>query len=584
MSAPLGTVELDSGRRGVLVVPRHRDLPALRAALRQVPEMPRGRSDNGCLLFRFEDGPQVMTAGGELLDWTVDAARAVKNRAGMGASAPETVARARHVLAGGVDAARSAIADSRLVDRLDDHQVLNVAALTVAGSWGGCVFDEQGTGKTITMIATFDLLVERNLADVLVVMAPKSMVREWAVQFDQFTDGVYRVAVVDGSKAEKAKALASGADVVVMNYESAVTSEAAVRLLARRCRTVLAVDESFNVKNPDARRTAAIARIREWCTHAFALCGTPAPNAPADMVAQFDLVDLGYTFGPVRLDQDPEVAMSQVRDAVAERGQYVRNLKSVVLKDLPGRSFNRVMVQMRPVQGAAYAATLDGLITDIRQITEVEFRRQAVSFLARRASLLRLCSDPSGVLAGYDELPAKVAALDDLLDQLVRRQNDKVILWSFYRSNLDNLAARYGPLGLVRVDGSVPSDERREAVRRFQEDDDVMVFLGNPAAAGAGLTLHRARVAIYESLSNQAAHYLQSLDRIHRRGQAREVEYITLLCEGTIEEPEYDRLLTKAQTQADLLGDPPDPQPTRVLVLEELLALRASMGRVDGHG
>ncbi|GAB3332588.1 DEAD/DEAH box helicase [Micromonospora halotolerans] len=577
-------MELDPGRRGVLIVPRHQDLPTLRSVLRRLPKMPRGRSDNGCLLFRFEDGPQVMAAGDGLLDWTVDAERAIQNRVRVRTSAAEVVASARSVLAGGADAARVAIADSHLVDRLDDHQALNVAALTVDGSWGGCVFDEQGTGKTITMIATFDLLVERNLADVLVVMAPKSMVREWAVQFDQFTDGMYRVAVIEGSKAEKSKALASGADVVVMNYESAVTSEPAVRLLARRCRTVLAVDESFNVKNPDARRTSAIARIREWCTHAFALCGTPAPNSPADMVAQFDLVDFGYTFGPVRLDHDPEVALGQVRDAVTERGHYVRNLKSIVLKDLPGRSFNRVKVQMQPVQAAAYAATLDGLITDVRQITDAEFRRQSMSFLARRASLLRLCSDPSGVVDGYDEVPAKVAALDDLLDQLVRQHKEKVLLWSFYRSNLDNLATRYGPLGLVRVDGSVPSEERREAVRRFQDDDDVMVFLGNPAAAGAGLTLHRARVAVYESLSNQAAHYLQSLDRIHRRGQARDVEYITLLCEGTIEEPEYDRLLTKAQTQADLLGDPPDPQPTRVLLLEELLKLRATVGAVHQHG
>ena len=62
-----------------------------------------------------------------------------------------------------------------------------------------------------------------------------------------------------------------------------------------------------------------------------------------------------------------------------------------------------------------------------------------------------------------------------------------------------------------------------------------MVFVANPAAAGAGLTLHRARVAIYESLSNQAAHYLQSLDRIHRRGQKREVEYVVMLCDGTLE-------------------------------------------------
>ena len=69
-----------------------------------------------------------------------------------------------------------------------------------------------------------------------------------------------------------------------------------------------------------------------------------------------------------------------------------------------------------------------------------------------------------------------------------------------------------------------------------------MLFVGDPGAAGAGLTLHRARYAVYESMSNQAAHYLQSLDRIHRRGQDRPVEYLVLLCDETIESPEYERI------------------------------------------
>lgn len=116
---------------------------------------------------------------------------------------------------------------------------------------------------------------------------------------------------------------------------------------------------------------------------------------------------------------------------------------------------------------------------------------------------------------------------------------------------------------------------RRDAVRRFQDDDTTMVFVGNPAAAGAGLTLHRSRVAVYESLGTQAAHFLQSLDRIHRRGQTREVEYVTLLCRGTLEEAEYVRLLDKADRQADLLGDPPSQRPTRTLLLDDLLVLRS---------
>jgi SNF2 family DNA or RNA helicase len=124
----------------------------------------------------------------------------------------------------------------------------------------------------------------------------------------------------------------------------------------------------------------------------------------------------------------------------------------------------------------------------------------------------------------------------------------------------------------VRYDGSV-SDvaERREAVRKFQEDDETRLFVANPAAAGAGLTLHRARFAVYESMSNQAAHYLQSLDRVHRRGQERDVEYFVLLCDRTIEVNEYDRLTGKERAAQSLLGDQIEQPFTREAMLDEVL-------------
>ncbi len=96
-----------------------------------------------------------------------------------------------------------------------------------------------------------------------------------------------------------------------------------------------------------------------------------------------------------------------------------------------------------------------------------------------------------------------------------------------------------------------------------------MVLVANPAAAGAGLTLHRARIAIYESLSNQAAHYLQSLDRIHRRGQTRDVEYLILLCDQTIEIQEYERLVVKETAAQSLLGDVVSAPMTRETFLRD---------------
>jgi SNF2 family DNA or RNA helicase len=446
--------------------------------------------------------------------------------------------------------------------------------MTIPGGWGACIFDEQGTGKTPTLIAAFDLLVEHDEADTLLVVAPKSMVGEWAVEFERFCGELYRVIVVEGSRRERAAALTAGADVIVLNYEAAITLREDLQLLARRSRTVLAVDESYNVKNPEAARTAALTDLREWCGRCFILCGTPAPNSPVDLISQVDLVDFGMTFEDLVLSDDPELDRDAVRSALEARGLYTRNRKNVVIPELPGRQFIEVDIEFAPMQAALYEEALEGLIAEVGSADEEIYRKERLSFMQRRSSLLRICSNPVGLIPGYSEVPGKISALDALLARQAE-QREKVVLWSFYRASLDFLAKRYADYGIVRIDGSVSEVAvRREAVRRFQEDDQVLVFLGNPAAAGAGLTLHRASLAIYESFSNQAAHFMQSLDRIHRRGQTSDVEYMMLLCSGSLEEIEYERLLEKIRSQGELLGDPERRGTDRQEFLEELVAAR----------
>jgi SNF2 family DNA or RNA helicase len=139
---------------------------------------------------------------------------------------------------------------------------------------------------------------------------------------------------------------------------------------------------------------------------------------------------------------------------------------------------------------------------------------------------------------------------------------------------LAELEKRYQKYNPVRVDGMIVSpEERSRAIRRFQEDPAVMLFIGNPAVAGAGITLTASKHNIYESFSNQAAHYQQSIDRTHRRGQtAEQVEYHVILCSDTIEIPEFERLLNKDEAARDLLGDNVLPPITRESFLAELEA------------
>ncbi len=478
------------------------------------------------------------------------------------------------ILSGGRAAADIALGDDPRLSPLDDHQRVNVAAMTAPEGYGLCLFDEQGAGKTVSLIFAFDRLCERDEAEFALIVGPKSMITEWERDFRRFMGSLYVVAIATGTRRQRALAIARDADVVVTNFETTVLMEAELRARLRRHgrRAVLAVDESFFVKSLDAKRTQALRRLREFCGRAYVLCGTPAPNAAHDLVQQFNLVDLGVTFDQVVVPKDPAAARAAVQQAINDRGVFVRHLKAQVLPDLPPKTFTSLLLPLQPLQERAYRGALNGLIADLQSTDDETFHRQLGSYLARRQALLQICSFPAAVVPGYDETPAKLLALDMLLEELVERKGEKVVVWSFYRASTDALMERYSRFNPVRYDGKVDRvSERREAVRRFQEDVGTPLFIGNPAAAGAGLTLHRARYAIYESLSNQAAHYLQSLDRIHRRGQARDVEYLMLLCDGTLELAEYRRLTEKERDAQELLGDRSTPPSTRVAMLEELV-------------
>lgn len=511
------------------------------------------------------------------LRWCPEARQFAENRKRVRQVHGEVRSELRRILRGGRRVAAECLRDVDGLDVLDDHQWVNVAAMTIPGTFGLCLFDEQGAGKTVTFIFAFDVLVARDEADVALIIAPKSMIAEWPQDFKRFMGDRYSVAVAAGQRREKRLAMRKRPDVLITNFETCVSMEQELRSLLRRygSRAILVVDESFYAKNLDAKRTRAIRRLREWCGRAFVLCGTPAPNAPNDLVQQFSIVDFGLTFEGINIPEDREASRPIVQQAIEDRGLFVRHQKRVVLPDLPAKRFHRIIVPLQPIQRGLYAAALHDYSSELRATDGRSFRKRLTSFLARRSALLQICSNPAGVIDGYTEVPAKLRSLDALLDELVGQRNEKVVVWSFFTASLHAIWSRYKRFGAVLYDGSVTDVvERREIVRKFQEDDSTMLLAANPAAAGAGLTLHRARFAIYESMSNQAAHYLQSLDRIHRRGQARDVEYLLLLCDRTLELRECEQLAAKERSAQLLLGDTIDPPVTRESMLAEAMDAR----------
>ena len=92
-------------------------------------------------------------------------------------------------------------------------------------------------------------------------------------------------------------------------------------------------------------------------------------------------------------------------------------------------------------------------------------------------------------------------------------------------------------------------------MRSFQEDFSRRLFIGNPQAAGTGITLTASHFAIYETLNWRYDLYAQSLDRIHRIGQAKSVTYFNVLGADTIDLEILERLEAKRSLAAEVLGD-----------------------------
>lgn len=466
------------------------------------------------------------------------------------------------------------LADYERVGELDAHQVVAVALASHPDIRGLCLFDEQGLGKTVEALFAFDRLREQGLVSKALVFAPKNMLLEWVNDLNRFFGSKYVPAVAVGSEMEKRALIDGEADMLVTNFETAAQLEVRLRYFLERekGKALLIVDESFFVKNSEAIRAQALRTLRRHAGRCLVLCGTPAPNSAVDLVEQFNIADDGAAFDGVVIPGDAAAARELIQEVVESRGIYLRRIKQAVLPHLPARTFSQIIVPLAPRQLALYEVARRGLVDDLLAVDEATFRRRRASFMAKRAALLQICSNPRAVDPHYSELPTKLAALDELLEDLIDHRAEKVLVWSFFTRSIEEIMKRYGRYSPVRIDGSVTEvADRREAVRRFQEDDGTRLFVANPAAAGAGLTLHRARFAIYESMSNQAAHYLQSLDRIHRRGQNRPVEYLILLCDETIEITEYDRLLEKERSAQDLLGDRAAAPTTRSGLLSELM-------------
>ncbi len=451
---------------------------------------------------------------------------------------------------------------------------------------GGILADDMGLGKTVQVLA---LLAQRRSAGEVgptLVVAPTSVVANWAAEAARFVPGV-RVLVHHGDARRRGEALAravvTGVDVVVTTY--ALLWRDAEALAAVRWDGVV-LDEAQNVKNASTKQAQAARGLRAH--YRLALTGTPIENTLSDLWSIFAFVHPGYLGSQATFRRRLAEPIESGQDAAAARllhrlvGPLVlRRTKDEpgVAADLPPRVETLQHCSLTREQAALYEAVTREMLRRIGAAKGMARRAAVLTTLLR---LKQVCDHPAlftgddGPLAGRS---GKLERLEELLAE-VTAAGDKMLIFtqfaSWGRRLANHLALTLPGVPVLRLDGGQQFPDRAHLVERFQQTPGPAAFVLSLKAGGAGLNLTAARVVCHYDRWWNPAVERQATDRAHRIGQTRTVLVHTLLCPGTLEE-HIDRLIRdKRALAASVLDASAEAWLTELDdgALRELLCLR----------
>ena len=441
-----------------------------------------------------------------------------------------------------------------------------------------CAFlgDDMGLGKTLSVLSYFATLRKMDGYKRLIVVCPNSLTRNWVREATSWFPEL-KATVLTGDKSEKAwtlRLLSEGAvdcDVFVVNYEAVrlpyVTPE--LGELASKERTLLCVDESQRVKNPQAKTFKALSTISPHCERRVLLSGTPTPKDVSDLWAQMKLLDGGKRFGKsfykwlgsvAELGNEySEFAVKkfldfEVHEAIYRAQEIMLRRRKERVVDLPPKTFSLREVEMSGSQLERFEEIREGLMLRMRSTSGEQFVREITNILEEYLRAVQVASNPRLIDPEWKGEPAKFLELDEIVNEVVREQGQKIVIWTNYLGNIRELVERYKDLGAAPFSGEVSAADRENTVRAFQNEDSPRVLVAVPAAGGVGITLTAAQTAVYIDKTWNAEHWMQSVDRIHRIGQRGTVNVISLLS-SKVDEMIHWNLRRKEQNQADVLGD-----------------------------
>lgn len=420
---------------------------------------------------------------------------------------------------------------------------------------GGILADDMGLGKTLQTIALLTWTRQQHDRKLNLVIAPTSVVPNWAREIEKFAPTL-KTVIWQGGDRKEMRAELDDADVMVTSYALIRRDE---ELLAELDFRYVILDEAQHIKNPLSHTARACKRLKS--ERRLALTGTPIENRLSEIWSIFDFVSPGL-LGSLKsfeekiarpVDRGDADAVARLRAVV--RPFILRRVKSDVLQDLPPKIEQEIIVPLADGQSTLYKQILEEIRKSV--LSEVEsqgIQKSQIQILAALTRLRQVACDPrlmklEGGSFG-DEESGKLGALREILSEAVPGGH-RVIVFSQFVEMLKLIKATLEQDGIKYeyLDGSTV--DRQTRVDRFNEDASCSVFLVSLKAGGTGLNLTGADTVVHFDPWWNPAVEDQATDRAHRIGQTKVVTVYRLIAKGTVEE----KMLQLSEKKRELMSN-----------------------------
>ena len=435
-------------------------------------------------------------------------------------------------------------------------------------------FMEMGTGKTKVAIDNANYMKQNSWIDWAVVIAPNSVYRNWIGEIQKHSHGavihVHKDKEIYGDVRHPERHVKWFLiNVEALSHKSGV--DKLKNLLSRKgVNHLMILDESTTIKNRSAKRTRNICKLGKLAEYRRILTGSPITKSPLDLYTQCEFLSphlLGFdSFFTFRARY---AVMQQIEMGGRQMlfPKYYTNLDELTHKlkafsfrvkkkdclDLPDKLYTVRKINLTAKQAEIY--------NRLKRYAYATINQDEVSFANKLTEILRLhqvtngfVKSDDGTIQVFDDCP-KLKELMEILEET----EGKFIIWANYVQNIktiiEKIKEKYGADSVVSIFGEVSTEDRQQAVSKFQNDSSCRFFVGNPSTGGYGLTLTSASYVVYFSNSYNLEVREQSEDRAHRIGQDKNVTYIDLITENTIDEFIVSALDKKLKLSAETLGE-----------------------------